>query len=174
MSAKETEVKPWERQEKETPKPYEAFCVYRDLGIQRSHQKVADRLGKSTTIIARWSSEYNWVERVAAWDIDQERIAREIADKEMRDSIRKMRKRQAETGRFMQVKALKALNRIPEDEIKPGDIARLVDVGAKLERTARGDVGEVIEERHGEDAIPAVQFYIPDNGRQNNDDEDDV
>lgn len=174
MSTKEPEKKPWERQEGETPKPYEAFCVYRDMGIQRSQPKVAEKLGKSTALISRWSSEYNWVERVAAWDDDRERIEREIAEKEMRDSIRKMRKRQAETGRYMQVKAMKALNRIPEEEIKPGDIARLVDVGSKLERTARGDVGEVIEERQGESAVPAVQFYLPENNRDKEDDFDDL
>ena len=41
----------------------------------------------------------------------------------------------------------------------------MVEVGSKLERIARGDVGEVVEEREGE-SLPPVTFYIPDNGRQ--------
>ena len=76
-----------------------------------------------------------------------------------------MRKRHADLASAMLVKAAKALQRIPEDEIKAGDISRMVDTAAKLERVSRGDVGEVIEERDGGSAVPAVQFYIPDNGR---------
>lgn len=169
---------PWERQEGETAKQYEAFCVYRDMktirdpNSKRSIRLVSEQLGKSEGLLERWSSANNWVERVDAWDMDQERIAREIAQKEAEEEIRKMRKRQAEAGKFAQIKAIKALNRIPDDEIKPGDVARLLEVGSKLERTARGDVGEVIEERQGESIAPAVTFYIPDNGRDRAEDEE--
>ena len=56
-------------------------------------------------------------------------------------------------------------------QVKPGDISRMVDVASKLERISRGDVGEVVEERTGENATPSVTFYMPDNGRDTQEEE---
>lgn len=151
---------PWERQKGENTKRYEAFCRYRDSS-PRSMAKVAKELGKSRQLLYRWSTEDSWVERVQAWDDEQDRIARQAQIEE----IRKMRKRHADLATAMLVKSAKALQRIPEDEIKAGDVSRMVEVAAKLERVSRGDVGEVIEERDGGQAVPTVQFYMPDNGR---------
>jgi 5-methylcytosine-specific restriction endonuclease McrA len=39
------------------------------MGIQRSTQKVANKLKKSKALIGRWSSKHNWSKRVAAYDI---------------------------------------------------------------------------------------------------------
>jgi hypothetical protein len=61
----------WERQETDTDKSFEAFCVYRDMGSNRSLREVAQRLSKSATIINRWSSAHDWVNRVSAYDDDQ-------------------------------------------------------------------------------------------------------
>ena len=157
--------KPWERQQNETSKAYEAFCIYRDMGTQRSLSKVAEKQQKSGSLIGRWSRENEWVERAAKWDDEQERIEREIAQREQAKEIREMRKRHADLAKAMLIKSAKALARIPDDEVKPGDVSRMVDVAAKLERISRGDVGEVIEERDGGAATPAVTFYMPDNGR---------
>lgn len=172
--AKANTPKPWERQPDENPKPFEAFCTYRDMGMERSIRAVAAKLGKSETLIARWSTNNHWVERVAAWDDEQERIEREIAQKEQAKAIREMRKRHADIANAMLLKAAKALKAIPDDEVRAGDISRMVDVAAKLERISRGDVGEVVEERNGGDATPAVTFYMPDNGRDKHDDEEET
>lgn len=161
--------KPWDRRENETTKAYEAFCIYRDMGRERSLAKVSEKQQKSGSLIGRWSREHGWVDRAAQWDDEQERIEREIAQKEQVKAIKDMRKRHADVAYAMILKAAKALQRIPEDEIKPQDISRFVDVASKLERISRGDVGEVVEERHGENAAPAVTFYIPDNGRDRSD-----
>ncbi len=152
---------PWERQKGENTKRYEAFCKYRDMP-QRSLAKVAQELSKSTGLICRWSREDKWVDRVAAWDDEQDRLARQAQI----DEIKKMRKRHADMATAMLVKAAKALQRLPEDEIRAGDLSRMVETAAKLERISRGDVGEVVEERDGGTATPIVQFYMPDNHRQ--------
>lgn len=165
--------KPWDRRENETTKAYEAFCIYRDMGRERSLAKVSEKQQKSGSLIGRWSREHGWVDRAAQWDDEQERIEREIAQKEQVKAIKDMRKRHADVAHAMILKAAKALARIPEDEIKPQDISRMVDVAAKLERISRGDVGEVVEERHGESAAPAVTFYMPDNGRDRGDDDEE-
>lgn len=159
--AKVNTPEPWERQQDETSKAYEAFSVYRDLGTNRSITKTAQTLNKNRTTIAEWSTKYEWVKRAAAWDSEQDRIARQAQVEE----IKKMRKRHADIANAMLIKAAQALKNIPQDEIKPGDISRMVDVASKLERISRGDVGEVIEERDGGQATPSVTFYMPDNGR---------
>ena len=81
-----------------------------------------------------------------------------------------MRKRHADIASAMLIKAAKALARIPEDEIKAADVSRMVETASKLERISRGDVGEVVEERQGEAAPSPVQFYMPNNFRDQKDD----
>ena len=165
--AKANTPEPWERQEGEGTKAYEAFSIYREMGTQRSLSKVAEKLQKSETLMGRWSSNYKWGERAAKWDDEQDRIARQAQIEE----IKKMRKRHADLANAMLIKAAKALQRIPEDEIKAVDVSRMVETASKLERLSRGDVGDVIEERDGGSATQAVQFYIPDNFRDKKEEE---
>lgn len=162
----EPATEPWERQAGESVKAFEAFAIYRDMGVERSLRKVAQRLNKSVTQIAEWSSNKNWVERVAAWDAEQDRIARQ----EQIKAIKAMRNRHAGMAKAMIVKAGRALQKIPDEEIKASDISRMIEVASKLERISRGDVGDVIEERNGGDAVSPVQIYVPDNGRGKGDD----
>lgn len=161
--------KPWERQPEETPKQFEAFCVYRDLGRTRSQEATAEKLTKSRALISRWSSMNNWVDRVAEWDSEQDRLTR----LELTKDIGAMRKRHADLANVMLIKAARALQRIPDDEIKPADVSRMVEVASKLERISRGDVGEVVEEREGTAAADPVQFYIPNNHRDDNPEDDE-
>ena len=161
MSRASIPPEPWERQKGESAKAYEAFSEYRDMGASRSLSKVAEKLQKSGTLIGRWSGNYEGVKRAAAWDAEQDRIARQAQI----DEIKKMRKRHADLATAMLVKAAKALQRIPEDEVKASDVSRLVETASKLERISRGDVGDVVEERNGGDSPSIVQFYMPDNHR---------
>lgn len=160
---------PWERQEGESTKAYEAFCIYRDMGIQRSIRKVAEELSKSETLMARWSGNHDWVERAAQWDSEQDRVARQ----QQLDEIKKMRKRHAGIANQMLLKAAEALQNLDPEEIKAQDVSRMVDVASKLERISRGDSETIIEERDGGEAINPVQIYIPDNSRSRNQDEFD-
>src|SRR5690606_17214461 len=59
---------PWERQTGETAKAYHAFSLYRDQGLDRSLTAVAEELDVSKQHVGQWSTKYNWVERVSAWD----------------------------------------------------------------------------------------------------------
>ena len=152
---------PWERQEDESQVAFEAFATYRDLGPSRSHREVGRILGKSRQLIGDWSSKYDWVKRTDAWDAEQDRIARQTQIDEIKD----MRKRHGDLAKKILEKAERALDQIDDEDIRPGDVSRLVDIASKLERISRGDVGEVIEERDGGTATPAVTFYMPDNGR---------
>lgn len=155
------ERKPWEMMDGESAKNFEAFSIYLDLGPTRSCPQVAEKLRKSVGLMERWSRAYNWVERSTAWDQEQGREARESQLSE----IAKMRKRHAKLATDMLAKAAAALEKLPPDEVKASDVSRMVEVASKLERLARGDVGEVVEERDGGEAVDPVQIYIPDNRR---------
>ena len=155
------EPEPWERQYNESPQAFEAFAQYRDMGASRSLAKVSRVVCKSKALMERWSTEHDWVKRVAAWDAEKDRVARET---QINDII-EMRQRHAAIAKKMMDTADNALDNIKPNEVTTNEIARLVEIASKLERISRGDVGEVIEERDGGDAVPAVQIYVPDNGR---------
>lgn len=156
-----TTRQPWEMQPTDTPKSWEAFQVYRDMGKTRSLQKVADTLHKSKNLVGRWSTKHNWQERIEAWEFEQDRLIRQ----ELTKDIGSMRKRHANIAVAMLVKAANALQKIPDDEVKASDISRMVETASKLERLSRGDTSEVVEERDGGTAIDPVQFYMPSNHR---------
>lgn len=170
MARKPNQPEPWERQNGEGVKAFDAFVAYRDMEKPRSIRKVAQKLGKSETLIARWSSEKEWVKRVEAWDDEQDRIAREAQI----DEIKKMRKRHTQLAVDMLEKAARAMNMIPDEEMTALDVNRFAETASKLERISRGDVGEVIEERDGGKSASPVTFYIPDNHRDQEEEELDV
>ena len=142
--------KPWDRQPGEGPQAFRAFAAYRDSGAngaKRSLQKTAESLTKSNGepysvgTLKDWSRKWSWQARVDAWDDEQDReIQRELVK-----GIAQMRKNHVGTAKAMLEKALLALRRIPVDEMTPTDVARLVDVAAKLERISRGEVTERTE-----------------------------
>lgn len=159
-----TEIEPelWERQPGETARAFEAFAVYRDMGASRSLRKTVQQLNKNLTTIAEWSSKYDWVKRVAAWDAEQDRIARV----EMMADMAATRKRQRQNAKRMQEKGMEFLESVIAGEPALRDIVQLLKAGMEQERIAIGDVGEVVEERQGEAAFSPVQIYIPTNGRE--------
>ena len=158
-----SEIEPelWDRQPDETARAFEAFVVYRDLGANRSIRKTGEKLSKNCTTLAEWSSKYDWVKRAAAWDAEQDRIARN----EMLAEMAATRKRQRKQAQRMQEKGMELLENIAIGDAKLSEVVSLLKVGMEQERVAIGDVGEVIEERDGGNSVPAVQIYVPDNGR---------
>ena len=151
----------WERQDGESPQAWESFVAYRDLGAERSLTKAGELVGRARQTMSVFSMKWKWVERCAAWDAELDRQARQA----QLDAIKKMRKRHADLAMAALAKTARALARIPEEEWKAGDVARMMEVASKLERIARGDVSEVIEEREGEAVASQVVFYMPSNSR---------
>lgn len=82
---------PWERQPRETPKAWRAFCAYRDLGATRTvlaayrlvtgHRDARNIPGWWS----KWSSQNDWVERAAAYDQHKERLEREERERTWRE-----------------------------------------------------------------------------------------
>jgi hypothetical protein len=71
-----TDRQPWEKRPSETPKAFEAFGVYRDLGSGRSLIGAAKVLNKGRTIVGTWSQQHDWVQRAEEYDlwVDSERL----------------------------------------------------------------------------------------------------
>src|ERR671930_1171945 len=132
----------WERQHGETSKAFRAFCLYRDLRHERTYAKVAEMCGqRSDTQIRRWAGKYRWHERVLSFDNWE---VREEHKRQVREAAA-MRRRQANLGLKVQEVALERLNSMTSEQIKklPGGIvAKLVEIGTKVERIARGEIDE--------------------------------
>src|ERR671930_622616 len=96
---------------------------------------------KCDTQIRRWANRYRWQERVLAFDNyevceEHKRQGREAAA---------MKRRQANLGLKVQEIALERLNSMTSEQIKKlpaGVVAKLVEIGTKIERIARGEIDE--------------------------------
>ena len=131
----------WERQNDEGSKAYAAFCVYRDLGPERSLEKVRQNLDKPRTRkwLGDWSVKYNWVERAQAYDDYIERKKREEKEK----AILEMAERHAKLAMAFQQRVAQRLQEIDPAELSPADMARWLDIATRLERLSRGEPTEI-------------------------------
>ncbi|MCD7812193.1 MAG: hypothetical protein LUG91_10205 [Ruminococcus sp.] len=125
--------KPWERQKGESAQAYEAFAMYRDMGTERSIRAVSQRLGKSKTLIDRWSREKSWVERVRAYDNE---LAKEAKAKAVREH-KAMTERHISIAMQIQKKALEALKNLSVENMSPKDIKEFIKMATDLERINR-------------------------------------
>ena len=51
----------------ETPRAFSAFTTFFQLGHTRSLQAVIDKLGEIPATVKKWSSKYNWTERIQSF-----------------------------------------------------------------------------------------------------------
>jgi hypothetical protein len=66
------EIKPYDRQPTDTDKSWAAFCVYRDLGRERTLEKAQKKCNyKSCYNLFQWSSKHKWRERCRAFDDEE-------------------------------------------------------------------------------------------------------
>lgn len=141
---------PWERQPGESRQAFEAFTLYRDMGLKRSIRAVAAALGKSATLLSRWSSRWQWPARAEAWDAVKDEEAR-IAQLE---AVREMNKRHASLGFGLISVAGMRLRQLSEavqagaaGAVGPQDVVRMAVEGARLERLAIGLPTEITQRR---------------------------
>jgi hypothetical protein len=122
----------WERQPGETSRAYVAFRRYRDLGPLRTVRASTDTPDgrRMPGHVERWASRHAWVERAEAWDEELYRIE----DSERLEAIRRMHATHQRAGRAAMPKGLRALEALPVERVPAGAAARLLDLGARLER----------------------------------------
>lgn len=129
MPNKKTE-QPWERQKGESAQAFEAFFLYLEMGASRSLRAVSQELGKSKTLIDRWSRTYKWVERCRAWDNHLQYEAKKAAITE----VRNMTKRHVTMAKQIQNAAMRALKELGSDMVNPKNFAAIVKLATELER----------------------------------------
>lgn len=149
----------WDRQDGETDRAYEAFAIYRDMGVSRSGGRVGAELGKSSTLIDRWRSRWDWVARVALWD--------RLKDQELRDETEEKRKsmlrKHADLGeKIVRLVDSKLMTYIGDDtpgvELSHKDLATWATTGTLIERKARGEP-ETGDSGEGQAEIDARRAY---------------
>lgn len=151
----EPEIAPWEQQPGESAKAFEAFAIYRDMGVERSVRKVTQRLNKSLTLIGKWSSRYNWPERARAYDRDLDRQAHAQA---VRD-VRSMTNRHIRIAMQLQAKALEALEQLNVATLSPkmqlAFIAKATEI-ERMNRLSAAGMDDSGQQRDGAEGIEVV------------------
>ncbi len=140
----------------ETSKAFAAFCAYRDMGPERSLVAVGRELGKSGTLLERWSDRHQWTTRAAAYDAHMDSVRRGGYEKAEHDAafrahlsdLRSMAARLKETGRLcLEVadRSLKAALKLPPEATTTGEAAALartasscIDMAFNAEAVALG------------------------------------
>ena len=70
------QIKPYDRQPTDTDKSWSAFCMYRNMGRDRSLEKYRQKYAENRpsnyiNILKLWSAKHKWVERCRAYDADE-------------------------------------------------------------------------------------------------------
>ncbi|MFF4051967.1 hypothetical protein ACFYZ5_35525 [Streptomyces chartreusis] len=124
--------------------------MYRDLGLTRSVTKVARELGKSRALVGRWSRQFAWVVRAAAYDREQDRLFLAEQAQARKDIAR----RHARLAQAVQSKAVARLQALDPRELSPSELLRYLQVASEIERRAVGEApaaGAVEDRDQGED-----------------------
>lgn len=123
----------WDRQPDEPSTAYEAFRAFRDLSPHQrtSAARVAEAVGVGDRQCFKWASEWRWRERAEAWDDTCHRID----DAERLEAIRQMHAVHRRAGRAALTKAVQALSAMRAEDLTPSQAARLLQLGAQLERS---------------------------------------
>lgn len=154
----------FERQPGEPSKEWAAFVCYRDLGISRSLAAVSSETGVPKRQLERWSSKWGWVERVAAYEIEQDRLDRE-ALRQARNQMIERHQALAAAGLSPVFKRLLGHGQEGDNDFVPpldpnaldaGDLVRFADVFTKMERGAYGDP---VDFTRGAAHVPREQVF---------------
>lgn len=127
-------AKPWNMRPDESAKAYQAFEVYRDMGPDRSLERVGQLLGKSTVTVERWSTANDWQARVRAFD---EAAAAKASERALEDAAT-VRARQAQHAKAIQLRAMQKIAAMDPGDMSMSEATRAWQVGAEAERKALG------------------------------------
>jgi len=168
----------WERRESESSQAYQAFCLYRDLGADRSivsaynlcrekysGDESAQKASRAPGRWNKWSQQHAWLRRARAWDNEQDRLRRAVKAKELEEMI----ERHAQMARLFQRKVLERMSKIDASKLSAKDLVTWFKEAVLIERLCMGVVTEVKNLRLTDgDGEPLKQtiFVLPSNGRE--------
>lgn len=170
MVEKKTTALVFEQQPRESSKAFTAFRTYLELGAERSLAAVADKVGKSKTMIERWSRRFDWPARVQAHTAHLADIERKTAEALAVQAGTDWAKRQDQHREDewqardeLLTLAREAIARWKKAEHRCGTlegIARLLDLASKLGRVSSGLSLEPVEKTGEEDAAFMIQIEV--------------
>ena len=169
----------WEQMPEETDEAYGAFVRYMNMGRgARTIRRVAQELNVSATLIGGWSAEWSWVNRVRAWDMEQDRVAREALLEEVANMARRHAQQSAVVMQALVTPATSFLQELRDDPnlirdlMAPDEdgrrrnvfevlnllvrVAGVMPTIANVERLARGEPTEI--QRHTADGAEGAFF----------------
>jgi hypothetical protein len=160
----------FEQQPKESAKAFAAFKSYLEHGPERSLALVADKVGKSKTMIERWSRKFDWPARVQAHAAHLADIERKTAEALAVQAGTDWAKRQEQhredewqTRSELIALAREAIDRWKKNPARCGTlegIARLLDLASKLGRISSGLSLEPVDKPVEEDAAFMIQIEV--------------
>jgi len=131
----------WERLPGETGGAFAAFCVYRDLGLERNIRKAVESIEKDEgkrdkryKVWRNWATQYRWKERAADYD----RYTEKLKQTEFRKTIEAQGQKHREvTGKMLDV-VTKKLDSMNPADLSQGAVTEWVQTAIKAEREAAG------------------------------------
>lgn len=115
------------RLEGERAERYQARVAYITAGADRSLRDLARKLGKSLTLVGRWSAEDDWPRLAADYDQTVYTLAANDAAEQYRADLADYRKRYAEMGKGLYAAAGAIVSRLAREartmELGPGALA---------------------------------------------------
>lgn len=164
---------PWERRENETNKAYDVFCVYRDMGAQRSLAKATQALGKPAGYVGqleRWSSQHDWVARAEAYDAHLRQQHEAVLRQEFEEDRKQARAIRQETVKELQTLLAAVITSYTDGVIDPKELNYLSNAAKSILDQSRqefndlpthrqeitGRDGESLQVEHNVDAVIAA------------------
>ena len=150
------DLRPWDRQRIqpsgrwETKASYDVFWMY-IRQENRSLAKIAEKLNRRVNTLYEWSSRYNWQERVAAWDADQEAETRREIEVEIKDRKRERANIARNLIALVGARAARLVQRVNDgdpaavDELALASLAPLFKVASEVQREALGEPDQRVD-----------------------------
>lgn len=133
MSRDDDAGQPWGRQSGESARAFDAFTTYAHLGpAGRSLRRVAQELGKSASLMSRWSAQHEWVERASAFDL----AATRDAERAVAAARRTLAARHVRTAGKALARVEAMIDALPEEAPPVADVVKLWTAAAEIERAA--------------------------------------
>jgi hypothetical protein len=148
-------ILPWEQQiyEGETDKNFRMFCIYRDLGQQRTLSEASEKIcppdpekprqNKIVGHVAHCCKKFRWRERASMWDgeIDRKLRHQEVVE------IKKMKERHISIASQLITKALERLLTLNIADMGPTQLLNFITEAIRIENDARG-VKNIVQVEH--------------------------
>lgn len=147
-----TKIPDYAKLPNETKAAFSAFVGFRTLEPdERSLEILSERRKTPMIKLFQWYEEYEWERRVKAWDFESEKIRRNKALKK----VRLMDEAHAALGEKCTQVVCKEVGKLfrkaeqytDENIMSVSDMVKLGKYGMELERVARGEPVEIVEER---------------------------